>query len=176
MQQQGLVHIYCGDGKGKTTAAIGLGVRACGSGIPVLLVQFLKDGNSSEISILHTLTGFSISPFLKDVTFTFHMTPEQKKEAAEFYTSVFQSTFEKVSHEPYGLLILDELINCVNAGLIEEALVVDAIKNRPSRLELVLTGRNPSPALLEVADYITEMKKVRHPYDNGLKARCGIEY
>lgn len=169
----GLIHLYCGDGKGKTTAAVGLAVRASGAGKRVIFTQFFKDGSSSEVEALKTLPGIRTIHAHTVKGFYRSMTPEQREQAREDYTALFRQV---AAGKDADLLILDEIVSACNRGVVPETLVTDFLRSKPSGLEVVLTGRNPSPALMELADYITEMRKLRHPYDRGVAARRGIEF
>lgn len=170
----GLVHIYCGDGKGKTTASVGLAVRAAGAGKRVLFIQFYKDGSSSEIGVLKSIPGITVRVCPTKYGFYKRMTPEQRAQAAADYTSLLRGALAEA--ENADLLILDESISACNHGSIPEAELIGFLKNRHSGLEVVLTGRAPSPALQEQADYITCMTKEKHPFDRGIGARKGIEF
>lgn len=171
----GLIHIYCGEGKGKTSAALGLALRSAGAGMRVLFVQFLKDGSSSEISTLERL-GIEFSCCSGITKFVFQMTQEERLQAGEEYSRLLSQSLRRCREESFGLLVLDEVIPACNLGLVSEAALRDFLLNKPRELETVLTGRDPSPALLELADYVTEMGKRKHPYDRGLPARRGIEF
>ena len=138
----GLTHIYCGDGKGKTTAALGLAVRCAGSGRRVLLLQFFKDGKSSEFAALARVPGVTVIPQTGD----------------------------------FDLLVLDEAMSALSTGMIGEARLLELLAGRKAELEVVMTGRDPSRALLDAADYVTEMRLVKHPFQRGVPAREGIEY
>lgn len=170
----GLIHLYCGDGKGKTTAALGLTLRAAGAGKQVVFTQFFKDGSSSEMEPLATLPGVRV--FHADTVRGFYrnMTPSQREQAGKDYTALFRQVTQAAQEA--DLLILDEIVSACNRGVVPEKLVTDYLREKPARLEVVLTGRNPSAALLELADYITEMRKLRHPFDRGIGARKGIEF
>lgn len=170
----GLIHLYCGDGKGKTTAALGLALRAAGAGKQVVFTQFFKDGSSSEIEPLAALPGVRV--FHADTVRGFYrnMTPIQREQAGKDYTALFRQVTQAAQEA--DLLILDEIVSACNRGVVPEKLVTDFLREKPTRLEVVLTGRNPSAALLELADYITEMRKLRHPFDRGIGARKGIEF
>lgn len=170
------VHIYCGDGKGKTTAAIGLSVRAAGCGKKVLITRFLKTDHSGEVNVLNTIPGISVTPCERSFGFFTKMTEDQKKEAAIYYSQLLTSTLDKAVEEEYDLLVMDEIMAVCNYGLVDEKEVYEFLSHRPERLEVVLTGRNPSETLANMADYVSEIKKVKHPYDRGLNARRGIEY
>lgn len=170
----GLIHLYCGDGKGKTSAAVGLAVRASGAGQQVVFTQFFKDGSSSEIESLKRLPG--IRTIHADTVKGFYhaMTPEQREQAREDYTALFRQVTDAARDA--DLLILDEIVSACNRGVVPETLVTDFLRCKPQQLEVVLTGRDPSPGLTELADYITEMRKLRHPFDRGIPARKGIEF
>ena len=139
---QGLIHLYCGDGKGKMTAAVGLSVRAAGAGKRVLFAQFLKDGSSSELNILRTLPNVEVA--CCEQNFGFFKAMDGQTKAA--------------------------------ARLAYSALLEDVMRKRPKALEVVLTGRDPSQHLLDAADYVTEMRKRKHPFDRGIAARRGVEF
>jgi len=146
--ERGLIHIYCGDGKGKTTASIGLAVRAAGSGMNVLFVQFLKKSDTSELNILKKLPGLSVL----------------RPSGDECWTDVKS-----------GLLVLDEVIGAYNREVIDRASLVSFLREKPENLEVVMTGRNPTAELIELADYVSEIRKIKHPFDRGIRARTGIE-
>ena len=171
---EGLIHLYCGDGKGKTSAAVGLAVRASGAGKQVVFTQFFKDGSSSEIKSLDSLPGIRTIHAQTVKGFYHAMTPEQRMQAREDYTALFRQV--TAAAKEADLLILDEIVSACNRGVVPETLVTDFLRSKPQQLEVVLTGREPSPALMELADYITEMRKLRHPYDRGVAARKGIEF
>ncbi|NLN81485.1 MAG: cob(I)yrinic acid a,c-diamide adenosyltransferase [Clostridiales bacterium] len=172
--ERGLVHLYCGDGKGKTTAAIGLAVRAAGRGLRVGIAQFLKSGDSGELLILSGLEMVRIFPFLKDVKFTFAMSEDERRTAREFYTGLLEK-IKNLSSE-FDFILLDEAVSAVTESFIELASLLEFIKNRPSGLEMVITGRNPPEELINAADYISEIRCAKHPYQKGIGARKGIEW
>lgn len=171
---KGCLHIYCGDGKGKTTASVGLSVRAAGNGMKVLFCQCMKDGTSSEVEMLQKL-GITYRCCAERFGFFWTMTEEKKKAAAKAYTRLFQEVTEKAVKEEYDLLVIDEFMSAYNHGLIDQKTALDFLLNRPEKLEMVLTGRDPGEELLRLADYVTEMRKVKHPFDEGIPARKGIE-
>ena len=171
---KGLIHIYCGDGKGKTSAALGLAVRAAGRGLKVQVVRFLKNDQSGEVAALVKIPGIRVTSCERSFGFSWNMNQEQKAEAAAYYTELFEKAWKMGGEQ--DVLVLDELCGAVDLGFVPEELVLAAIGRKPEHLEVVLTGRNPSRRLLELADYVTEMKMIRHPYENGIQARAGIEY
>lgn len=172
----GLVHIYCGDGKGKTTAAAGLAVRAAGRGKRVLIARFLKTDDSGEVAVLNSIPGIYVKPCVKTFGFFYQMTEETKTEAKEYYGELFDETWKQAAEERFDMLILDEIMAACRYGLVPEKKLEERLKNRPPRLEVILTGRDPWPGLLELADYVSEVCKRKHPFDTGGKARKGIEW
>ena len=158
MNETGLVQIYCGDGKGKTTAAIGAAVRAAGRGYRVLVARLLKTDDSGEVTGLSHVPGITVLPCGRNFGLSWNM------------------ALGADGGEPYDMLVLDEAIGACNLGFVDEAGLVKALKEKPAALEVILTGRCPSEALRDQADYITEMVMRRHPYERGVGAREGIEY
>ncbi len=171
----GLIHIYCGDGKGKTTAAVGLAVRCAGRGNKVLLVQFLKSRDSGELYSLAKLPDIEIMRGKESKKFTFQMNEEEKHALLIEHNKMFEQVLEKIKNGGYSLLILDEVIGALNAKVFEMPKLIEFLRHKPENLEVVLTGRNPAPELVEIADYVSEMRKVKHPMDKGIMAREGIE-
>ncbi|MCD8083768.1 MAG: cob(I)yrinic acid a,c-diamide adenosyltransferase [Clostridiales bacterium] len=176
MSVDGCVHIYCGDGKGKTSAAIGLAVRAAGRGRKVHFVRFLKTEDSGEVEVLRGISGITVPPCDQSFGFVFRMTKEQKKEASAYMQRRFEEACAEAVSGGYDVLVLDELMAACSYGMVEEEQVEVFLKNRPEHLEVVMTGRDPSERLLETADYVSEIRMVRHPYEKGIGAREGIEY
>ena len=167
-----MLHLYCGNGKGKTTAAMGLALRAVGRGKRVVIAQFLKGADSGERFALAQLPQVTLLPVPDTVKFSFRMTEEERRAEARRY----QDLLELIRQEAQGcfLLVLDEACAAVNTGLLplEDLLAcLDSLE-----CEVVLTGRDPAPQLAERADYITSMEAVRHPFEQGISARKGIEF
>lgn len=171
----GLIHIYCGDGKGKTTAAVGLAVRCAGRGNKVLLVQFLKSRDSGELYSLAKLPDIEIMRGKESKKFTFQMNEEEKQALLIEHNKMFEQVLAKIKNGGYSLLILDEVIGALNAKVFEMPKLIEFLRHKPENLEIVLTGRNPAPELVEIADYVSEIRKVKHPMDKGIMAREGIE-
>lgn len=169
------IHIYCGDGKGKSTAAMGLALRSAGSGEKVLVTQFLKDGTSSELKILRELPGVQVLTCEKKFGFFWNMTEEQKAQAKDAYEELFEKAVKTAVEENVFLLVMDEFIAAYNHGMIDQKKALAFLKERPEGLEVVLTGREPAPELVELADYVSEIQKKKHPFDQGVPARKGIE-
>mgnify|MGYP001099115567 FL=1 len=171
----GLIHIYCGGGKGKTTAAVGLAVRCAGRGNKVLLVQFLKSRDSGELYSLAKLPDIEVMRGKESKKFTFQMNEEEKHALLIEHNKMFEQVLAKIKNGGYSLLILDEVIGALNAKVFEMPKLIEFLRHKPENLEVVLTGRNPAPELVEIADYVSEMRKVKHPMDKGIMAREGIE-
>lgn len=168
-----MLQIYYGDGKGKTTALIGQCVRAAGAGLSVLFVQFLKDNRSSERQSLQAVAGITVLPGRERVKFTFRMTESERETARSFYCEQFEHI--KQEADRYELIALDELLDAVQTGMLERDSVLRWLREQKDRCELVVTGHQPDGAIFAEADYITMMKKERHPYDKGVTSRLGIE-
>lgn len=173
-----MTQIYCGDGKGKTTASVGLAIRAAGHKIPVFFYQFMKDGSSGEILILENIAGIEVKYPPVFYGFVRSMTEEQKEEMREHYHVMLQSVKQVVADHPESpvVIVLDEVIHACNYQLLSERELCELIEHCTPNIEILLTGRNPSPALLELADYISEVQKIKHPFDKGVLARKGIEF
>jgi cob(I)alamin adenosyltransferase len=165
---KGLTHIYTGDGKGKTTAAVGLGVRACGHGMKVLMVQFLKSIPTGEMNSLKLLEpGFVLHRGTSSRKFTWQMSEAEKAQTAAEQQSIFEYAVKAARNGECDLLILDEVLGAVSAGMIDKEQLVNFIKNKPDRLELVLTGRGAGNELVGLADYVSEIRAVKHPAEKG---------
>lgn len=173
---QGLIHLYYGDGKGKTTAAIGLLVRALGRGKRCVLLQFLKGQDTGELAVLRDQPNLHILRGDPSMPFTFQMTPAQKAQTKALQDEQLRRVIDACSTGSVDLLVLDEVCAACSTGLLEQRPLRQFLAHKPSSLEVVLTGRNPPDFLLQAADYLTEMKAHRHPYERGIAAREGIEY
>lgn len=172
---KGYLHIYEGDGKGKTTAAVGLAVRCAGSGQKVLFTQFLKGNTSSEIGVLERIPNIIVYQNHKAFGFSFMMDSREQNDAKTYYRDHFRETIFFAKRERVRLLVLDELLDVYNLNMVDQAEVCHFLRTRPADMEVVLTGRNPSTELVRMADYISQVKKIKHPYDWGVSARVGIE-
>lgn len=175
MENKGLIHIYCGDGKGKTTAAIGLAIRAAGAGMKVLIYQFMKSNTSSERSILEQIPDILVKKGMEIEKFSSQMTEPEKEERRIFYKESLIDCMDQAGQQKIGLLVLDEILYTIRAGLLLEEDLLDCLKNKPAELEVVLTGRDPGEKLRKMADYISVISKEKHPFDQGIPARIGIE-
>ncbi len=170
----GLMHIYCGDGKGKTTAATGLTLRALGCGKKVLFVQFFKSGNSSEIKLLKTLENLDYMKADKNFGFFFKMNDEEKVMAKEYFTQLFAKAISMANN--YDMIVFDEIISTYNHNCLDKEELKKFCANKENIPEIIFTGRNPADELIEMADYVSEVKKIKHPYEKGISARLGIEF
>lgn len=199
-----MIQLYTGDGKGKTTAAVGQVVRAVGSGYRVMFCQFMKGGETGELEVLKELSQVEIYRCEREFPFFNAMTDRDKEEITEIHNAIIRNIIRRfdglnntgnISVNGSGaaglMVVLDEITYPLNWGLIDVSLFKDLVgkmkalyngrsgdsgEESLSRIELVLTGREPDRFILENADYITEMKKLRHPFDCGIQARKGIEY
>lgn len=172
----GLIHIYSGDGKGKTTACIGLSVRAAGRGLNVCFVQFLKSGESAELPMLEKL-GVKVISGQPTKKFTIQMTEEELAEAKEFNQKRFREVADLAQSGAFDLLVLDETMGAIATGILLEEEVLDFLKNKPENLEVALSGRNPTEKLKEICDYHTDCVMIKHPFVTaGLDSRPGIEF
>ncbi len=170
----GLIHIYCGDGKGKTTASCGLALRALGNDMKVVFCQFFKDGSSCEVKSLIKFENLTYFKSKIQLPMFSRMTDEQKNLAFEAYNSLFKEVIEQGKKS--DLVIFDEIISAMTYKFLDETTVINVLKKLSETCEIVLTGRNPSENLQELADYISEIKKIKHPFDSGITARKGIEF
>lgn len=172
----GLIHIYCGDGKGKTTAAMGLALRAVGHDKKVLLTQFLKDNETGELNSIKKLgDNFEVFKGIPVKKFFKFMSPEEQMVTRKEHEERFRTVIKKAKDENVDLLILDEIMAAINLKLVPLDEVMEFLENKPKGLEVVLTGRNPDKKLIEIANYVSEIKAVKHPYEQGITSRIGIE-
>ncbi len=173
--EKGFVHIYYGEGKGKTSAALGLAIRASGAGLGVLVVQFNKGSDSSEINSLSKMGIASIKVQNEDGYVPF-MGQDKKAQCLKNYQHYLAKVSELVSNNTYDVIILDELLAALETGMVEIQQVVDLIQNKSAQVELIITGRYPTHELIGMADYVSEIKLIKHPYSKGVYSRLGIEY
>ncbi|TCT13789.1 cob(I)alamin adenosyltransferase [Natranaerovirga pectinivora] len=175
--EKGYIQIYTGDGKGKTTAALGLGLRGVGNGLKVIMVQFLKGNHTSELDSVKKLEGsFEIIQIAGHKKFFWQLSLEEKVE----YKEKLQEAFKKVSmlmvSNDYDIFILDEILGALKNQMVTLEQVLELMAKKPNKMELVLTGRDCPSELIEKADLVTEMKEVKHYYSTGVKSRKGIEF
>lgn len=172
---KGLVQIYTGEGKGKTTAALGLALRAVGHGFQVYIIQFMKGkSGSGELKALKRL-----QPECQIEHFGAQGWVHKGENLEEHIREVriaFRRAQEIITSGKWNIVILDEIFNALWFELIPESEVLELLNHKPLHVELVLTGRNASPAFIERADLVTEMVQRKHPFEQGIMARQGIEY
>lgn len=171
MERRGLIIVHTGDGKGKTTAALGLAVRAWGAGLKVLILQFIKGARrSGELNALDAL-GIEVRQlglgFITRENFA-----EQQKSAR----AAIETARREISSGAWDLIVLDEINYAVKFGLLDAEEILSLIKIRPPQMHLVFTGRAAPVELIDAADLVTEMKLIKHPYQNGVAAQSGIEF
>lgn len=167
-----MIHIYTGDGKGKTTAALGLALRAAGAGLKVYIGQFLKGREYSELKILKKIRNIKIELYGRGC---FIKVKPQKKDI-ELAKKGIAKAKKIISEKKYDLVILDEINVALYYNLIKLKDVLTLIKQTPKRIDLILTGRKVHPKILKLADLVSEIKEVKHYYKKGVKARKGIEF
>ena len=172
----GLIHLYTGDGKGKTTAALGLLLRAYGRGRRVVLAQFLKGRDTGELHALEKLPDVTVLRHTGDFGFYKSASEQNKSEIRRRNDAILTEAMRLVNDGLCDLLVLDEICAAYNHGAVDTVLVDRLILHKPTGLELVLTGRNAPPKFMAAADYVTELVKRKHPYDSGIAAREGIEF
>jgi cob(I)alamin adenosyltransferase len=167
-----MIHVYTGDGKGKTTAALGLALRAAGRGKKVVIVQFMKGADTGELHSLSLVPGVTVLRNKKHYGFF-------NRVGAETQSHIIGdniSSLEEALALPCDLLVLDEVFSAYSAGALDRKAIDSLVLGKNENRELVLTGRNPPQHIIDAADYVSEIRKIKHPYDRGIKAREGIEY
>lgn len=173
-----MVHVYCGDGKGKTTAAAGMALRSAGNGIGVLFVQFMKSGSSGETAAFGRIREIELLSLSGDQKFTFRMSDEEFEKSKKENRELLRKAAQRFKEPGFGIMILDESLTALEKDMIDEKELLELVRacaGDDSR-ELVLTGRVPTQEIIGAADYVTDMEKIKHPYDRGTPARRGVEY
>ncbi|MBW2466803.1 MAG: cob(I)yrinic acid a,c-diamide adenosyltransferase [Deltaproteobacteria bacterium] len=175
MAEKGLILLYTGNGKGKTTAALGQVLRAAGHGFKTAIIQFIKNlENTGEIKAAKQIFADHLEIYPMGTGFTWDAKDREKlRRAAE---KGWELAREKISSGRYSMVILDELTYALNYGLLDQDAVIDFLKQKPKTLHIIITGRDAGDKLIDLADLVTEMKEIKHPYQNGVKARKGIEF
>lgn len=174
--KNGLVHIYTGNGKGKTTSAVGLGIRAYGRGFKIYMVQFLKSADTGELNVLKNLEpNFIVKRSEAFNKFTWNMNEDEKRQMTEGVNNLFDAAVKDAESGAWDMLILDEVLGAIKGEFISLQKVVEFVKNKPHWLELVMTGRAAPEELIAISDYVSEINPVKHPMDKGIGARIGIE-
>ena len=171
-----MIHIICGNGRGKTTSAVGLLLRATGSGMKTAIFQFLKNGTSSEIRMLEKIGDITVRYCPECRTFTSMMTDDEKSQVTARHNIMLSEAEKLISSRDARLIVLDEIFAAYNTGFLDRALAEKIVSSCPDDVELVLTGRGPAPFFCELADYHSEILAVKHPYEKGIAARKGIEF
>lgn len=170
----GLVHVYTGDGKGKTTAALGLALRACGHGLKVYMIQFMKgDINYGELKAAELIPNLTIVQFGRP---SFVDKENPAKEDIALAQQALEHAKDVIRRAEHDILILDELNVAVDYKLVEIEDIMKLIDSKPESMEIVITGRYAHEKIVERADYATNMENLKHPYDKGVNARTGIEH
>lgn len=174
--ENSLILVHTGNGKGKTTAALGIGLRAVGHGLKVLMLQFIKGtwhtGELDAVKRLHP--DFKITQLGQG--FIKAQKGEWSEAVLENARTSWNLTKQEIASDAYDMIILDEINNMIDYGLIDVEEAIAVLKERPKRLSIILTGRNAHQKIIEMADLVTEMKEIKHPYKKGIKAQKGIEF
>ena len=173
---KGLIHVYTGEGKGKTSAAVGLAIRATAHGKKVLILQFLK-GKGQDSGEIATAKRLNI----KVIRFKDQISPifAQKVNLSQLKKAIKKAitlSIKEIKNKSYDMVIFDEFNNLLNNGMATMEDVRNIVREKPHNLELVFTGRGAPKELIKIADYVTEMRLVKHPFNSGVKARKGIEF
>jgi cob(I)alamin adenosyltransferase len=176
--QKGLIIVHTGDGKGKTTAALGLAIRAWGDGLRVLIMQFIKGSwKYGELSSLQKLGQIDGRMEIRQCGHGFTQQPgEDQAEHRQAAAAALQEAKRAAASGKWDMIILDELNYAVKFGLVSLEEVLDLLQSKPPMLHLVLTGRDARQELIDAADLVTEMKLIKHPFQNGIKAQKGVEF
>lgn len=175
--EQGLIQIYTGEGKGKTTAAIGQGIRAYGNGLKVYMLQFLKGGKTGELSTINELgDNFKIFRFEKPKDFTWNLSKEELEDLRLEIREGYNFILEVIRDNKCDVLIIDEIMAVLSNNFLKVKEVLHILDNKPKTMEIILTGRNVPKEIIEKSNLVTEMKCIKHYYEEGIPAREGIEY
>lgn len=167
-----MLHIYCGDGKGKTTASLGLALRAAGAGMRVHIVQFMKGGETSELDALRLIPRISVSRCDREYPFTCDMSDVDREELTACHNGLLDEAFSCGA----DMVVLDEFCCAYSCGLLDTSTAETMILKASDGCDVVLTGRAPAEIFVAAADYVSDIACVKHPYENGVAARKGIEF
>ena len=170
-----MIQTYFGYGKGKTTSAIGSAIRCTGCGNKVLFVQFLKNNDSSEINVLEKIDGIDTLHSEECYKLFDNLNTECKDRLSKAYTRLLFEDVRSIA-QAYRMIVLDEILDAVALGVLSEDKLISFLQHKPYGLEIIMTGHDISERMLGMADYATQMNKVKHPMDEGKIAREGIEY
>ncbi|KOF55998.1 MULTISPECIES: cob(I)yrinic acid a,c-diamide adenosyltransferase [Clostridium] len=175
--EEGFIEIYTGDGKGKTTAALGLGMRAVGNGMTVYMVQFLKSSSTGELASIKKLEPyFKLFRFERERDFFWNLNDKQKEELKDEIRKAYEFCVKVLKNKQCDVLIMDEIMGVLQNNLLREEDILKLISLKPKNVELVLTGRNAPSKIIDKADLVTEMRPIKHYFEKGVAARKGIEY
>lgn len=177
MEKKGLIIVHTGEGKGKTTAALGLAIRAWGDGLRILILQFIKGGwKYGEMETIEKLAKLEGRIELRRLGKGFQRQADDKAEHIKAAQEALSEARLEMKSGSYDMIILDEINYAVKFGLLTIDEVMELLNDKPEHLHLVLTGRDARPELVETADLVTEMKQIKHPFQQGIKAQQGIEF
>ena len=171
-----MLHIYHGNGKGKTTSVVGLAVRYAGAGGKVLFMQFLKNGTSSEIHLLKKIDGIIVSCCESCNKFTFQMNEDEKNAVIQEHNKMLDKAKAFIEENSECLVVMDEFLDAYNKNMLDTVKADKILLLIPDSAEVAVTGRSPHEKFIEKADYISHIKAEKHPYEKGIPARKGIEY
>jgi ATP:corrinoid adenosyltransferase len=175
--EKGMIQIYTGDGKGKSTAAIGQGIRAAGNGLNVVMIQFLKSNETGELKILGNLVeNFKVIRMESKKDFVWNLDKEQIEELKNEINNEYNYAIELLKNDKCDVLILDEILGVLKNGFLSENDIINLFENKMNETEIIITGRNAPQSIIERADLVTEMVEVKHYFSRGVSARKGIEY
>lgn len=173
-KKEGLIIVHTGNGKGKTTAALGLAFRAAGQKMKVLIVQFIK--GKWKYGEMETAKMLGNNPEIYPMGEGFTWDTQDRERDIKKAREAFNFGLRKVKEEQYGMLIFDEINYVTSYGYLPVEELLTFLKTKPRKLHVVLTGRDADPKVIELADLVTEMKEIKHPYKKGIKAQRGIEF
>jgi cob(I)alamin adenosyltransferase len=175
--EKGYVQVYTGNGKGKTTAAVGQAVRSAGNGLKVYMLQFLKTDPTGELEIAKLIgDNFQVFRFESKKGFFWTLNDEEKAILKKEVNNAYNFAMEVIKSDSCDVLILDEVMGVLSNKLLEEGQIIELIENKPINMELILTGRNVPDSIKDKADLVTEMKEIKHYMEKGVYSREGIEY
>lgn len=175
--QKGYIQVYTGDGKGKTTAAVGLGVRAAGDSYKVYMVQFLKGGSTGELASIKKLSPyFQVFRFEEERGFFWNLNEKEKEELKNEIKEAVNFCIDSLKNNSCDILIMDEALGAFKNNLISREDLISILDAKPDNMELIITGRDVPDFLIKRADLITEMKMIKHYFEKGVSAREGIEF
>ena len=176
MKTQGLIHVYYGDGKGKTTAALGLALRAYGQGFFVIILQFFKGTFTGELASLEKLPGIQVLRSNSSGKFLSAMNAAEIEVLRNDHNRMLTQALQQIQQDRPVLLVLDEGMDAAGFSMLDIGMLRELLTHKPDGVEIVITGHQPVGWIVDSGDYVTEMVKRKHPYDLGTTARKGIEF